>query len=206
MRRVPMRCASCRRSPSRARRSMPWCVFWTGCSRWRRLRRGRGEGWSPPFIRRSGIPACAPFCHRRGHRMSGNASVDSRAGEPIALTPVKERKEGTMNAPRFAARSVGKLMIAFAVAAALGAVAANPARADGDDHWHHGWHDHDRGHHWGWYYPRPYYGYYAPPVVVAPPPPPVVYAPPPPPVVYAPPPPVVYSPPSLNVIVPLHFR
>ncbi|HLI13984.1 MAG TPA: hypothetical protein VKY65_20505 [Alphaproteobacteria bacterium] len=111
-----------------------------------------------------------------------------------------------MNAPRFAARSVGKLMIAFAVAAALGAVAANPARADGDDHWHHGWHDHDRGHHWGWYYPRPYYGYYAPPVVVAPPPPPVVYAPPPPPVVYAPPPPVVYSPPSLNVIVPLHFR
>ena len=100
----------------------------------------------------------------------------------------------------------------LAVGMALGILAVSPAIAghDDDDDWDHH-HHHGRGwykhHHEDYVYegPAPVYVVPPPPVYVVPaPPPPVVYRPAP--VYVAPPPPVVYEQPSLNVIVPLHFK
>jgi hypothetical protein len=92
---------------------------------------------------------------------------------------------------------VRKILMAVAVALAVGSILAGPALAA----------EHRRGerreHEWRWprnYRPYGYgYGYAAPPVVYAPPP--VVYAPPPP-VVYAPPPP----PPGISFVFPIRIR
>jgi hypothetical protein len=99
-----------------------------------------------------------------------------------------------------------KLVLAAALVALAGGVAAAPARAD--DGWRHGRHGHEwRGHHRPHVYVAPRYpGYvYAPPPVIYRPPPAVVYAPPR--VVYAPPP-VVFAPPGVGVkvVFPINIR
>lgn len=108
-----------------------------------------------------------------------------------------------MKTPSNTSRSWRTLVVAAAVAAALGATAIRPALADDDDQ---GW---DHGNHRGWYHHHRAYVYepyvyqpYAPPVVVYPPAP--VYGYEPPPVVYAPAP--VYAAPSINFVFPLHVR
>lgn len=108
-----------------------------------------------------------------------------------------------MKAPSNTSRSWRTLVVAVAVAAALGATAIRPALADDDDQ---GW---DNGRHRGWYHHHRAYVYepyvyqpYAPPVVVYPPAP--VYGYESPPVVYAPAP--VYAAPSVNFVFPLHIR
>jgi hypothetical protein len=81
---------------------------------------------------------------------------------------------------------MSKILQAMLIAATVLAVAA-PAFADPYDH-------HDRGRHEG--HRRGPYVVYSPGYVYAPPP--VVYAPPPPP-------PIVAEP-SINFVIPLHFR
>ncbi len=99
-----------------------------------------------------------------------------------------------------------KLLMAMGLAALMAGAVAGPARADDDDHWHHGWHERE-WHGWhGWH--RPGVVIYGGPRYVYAPPPPVIYEAPPP-VVYEAPPPVYYAPPpsaALNVVVPLHFH
>jgi len=93
------------------------------------------------------------------------------------------------------ASAVGKLLMAVAVALAIGSIAAGPALAA--EHGRGG--GERRGREWRGprvYQPCGYaYGYDCVP-------PPVVYAPPPPPVVYAPPPP----PPGISFVFPIRIR